>query len=154
MYAAHPEYWPLGLLAGLWVAAEWMVYRRSKRYIPRLFDPKQISGWRPGAKFAFRAAAAAMFFVAAIGPCIRGWSLSTGKPQRDLYLVMDVSRGMLTEDVPGGRWGLAQTLADSLISRAEVDRVGIIAFASMPYVQCPMSADKPLAQKYLRLLHP
>ena len=154
MYLAHGEYWPLGIMAALWVAAEWVVYKRAVRWVPELVDVAQTSGWRPGIKFAFRAGAAAMLFVTALGPSVRGWTLSTGKPERDLYLIMDVSRGMLTEDVPGGRWRLAQTLADSVISQADVDHVGIIAFASMPYVQCPMTADKPLAQKYLRMLHP
>ncbi len=154
MYLAHGEYWPLGAPLALWVAAEWVVYKRSVRWMPELVDTSRISGWRPGAKFALRAAAALMLFATVLGPSVRGWSLTTGKPERDLYLIMDVSRGMLTEDVPGGRWALAQTLADSIISQTDVNQVGIIAFASMPYVQCPMTADKPLAQKYLRMLHP
>ena len=59
----------------------------------------------------------------------------------DLYVLIDVSRSMLAEDVPPSRLGRAKADVAALVNRLEGDRVGLIAFAGQAVVKCPLTVD-------------
>jgi len=59
----------------------------------------------------------------------------------DLYVMIDVSRSMLADDVPPTRLGRAKADVSSLINRLEGERVGLIAFAGQAVVKCPLTVD-------------
>jgi Ca-activated chloride channel family protein len=59
----------------------------------------------------------------------------------DLYILIDVSRSMLAQDVPPSRLGRAKADVAALISRLEGERVGLIAFAGQAVVKCPLTVD-------------
>lgn len=59
----------------------------------------------------------------------------------DLYILIDVSRSMLAQDVPPSRLGRAKSDVAALINRLEGERVGLIAFAGQAVVKCPLTVD-------------
>ena len=51
----------------------------------------------------------------------------------DLYVLIDVSRSMLAEDVPPSRLGRAKADVAALVNRLDGERIGLIAFAGRPW---------------------
>jgi uncharacterized protein YegL len=59
----------------------------------------------------------------------------------DLYVLVDVSRSMLAQDVPPSRLGRAKADVAALVNRLEGERIGLIAFAGQAVVKCPLTVD-------------
>lgn len=59
----------------------------------------------------------------------------------DLYVIIDVSRSMLADDVQPTRLGRAKADVSALVNRLEGDRIGLIAFAGQAVVKCPLTVD-------------
>ncbi len=72
----------------------------------------------------------------------------------DLYVLMDVSRSMLAEDVPPSRLGRAKADVAALVNRLEGERVGLIAFAGQAVVKCPLTVDYDAFRRSLDELDP
>jgi Ca-activated chloride channel homolog len=72
----------------------------------------------------------------------------------DLYVLMDVSRSMLAEDVPPSRLGRAKADVAALVKRLDGERVGLIAFAGQAVVKCPLTVDYDAFRRSLDELDP
>jgi len=72
----------------------------------------------------------------------------------DLYVLIDVSRSMLAEDVPPSRLERAKTDVSALVNRLEGERVGLIAFAGQAVVKCPLTVDYDSFRRALNELDP
>ena len=72
----------------------------------------------------------------------------------DLYVLIDVSRSMLAEDVPPSRLGRAKADVAALLNRLEGERVGLIAFAGQAVVKCPLTVDYDAFRRSLDELDP
>ena len=72
----------------------------------------------------------------------------------DLYVLIDVSRSMLAEDVPPSRLGRAKADVTALVNRLEGERVGLIAFAGQAVVKCPLTVDYDAFRRSLDELDP
>ena len=59
----------------------------------------------------------------------------------DLFVMLDVSRSMLAEDVKPNRLGRAKADIRDLLRKLPGDRVGLIAFAGRPVVKVPLTTD-------------
>ena len=59
----------------------------------------------------------------------------------DVFVLLDVSKSMLTEDVRPNRLTQAKFACEDLLNKLEGDRVGLIAFAATAFVQCPLTVD-------------
>lgn len=68
----------------------------------------------------------------------------------DLFVVLDVSRSMLAEDVRPNRLERAKSDILDLLERLEGDRVGLIVFAGAPVMQVPLTTDQPFFRMMLR----
>ena len=60
---------------------------------------------------------------------------------RDLMMVLDVSRSMLTPDVHPSRLGRAKVDLQDLVKQLRGDRVGLLAFRGKPILLCPLTTD-------------
>ncbi|MEO2016025.1 MAG: VWA domain-containing protein [Fuerstiella sp.] len=60
----------------------------------------------------------------------------------DLFVLLDVSRSMLAEDVKPNRLERAKSDILDLLQKLEGDRVGLIVFAGAPVVQVPLTTDQ------------
>ena len=59
----------------------------------------------------------------------------------DIFVLLDVSKSMLTEDVRPNRLGQAKYAVQDLLEKLRGDRIGLIAFAGTAFVQCPLTVD-------------
>ena len=72
----------------------------------------------------------------------------------DLYVLIDVSRSMLAEDVVPSRLGRAKADVSALLNRLDGERVGLIAFAGQAVVKCPLTIDYDSFRRALQELDP
>ncbi len=59
----------------------------------------------------------------------------------DLFVAVDTSRSMLSNDVPPSRLERVKLATQDLINELQGDRVGLIAFAGRAFVQAPLTGD-------------
>jgi len=72
----------------------------------------------------------------------------------DLYVMIDVSRSMLADDVVPNRLARAKSDVSSLVNRLQGERVGLIAFAGQAVVKCPLTVDYDSFRRALDELDP
>lgn len=70
----------------------------------------------------------------------------------DIVVAMDVSLSMLAEDIAPSRLEKAKHEVSKLIDILQGDRIGLIAFAGMAHVQCPLTLDYSAAKLFLRMM--
>ena len=106
------------------------------------------------AKLLFRETALVAGLVALAGPKF-GTQYEEVVPRgSDLYVLMDVSRSMLAEDVPPSRLGRAKADVAALVNRLDGERIGLIAFAGQAVVKCPLTVDYDAFRRSLDELDP
>jgi len=105
-----------------------------------------------------------VFKVALIIIAVAFMILSSGRPQIgtkleevkregvDILIALDVSLSMLAEDIKPNRLEKAKHEIDSFIDMLEGDRIGMIAFAGIPFVQCPLTLDYGAAKLFLDIM--
>ena len=118
----------------------------------RLFPAESRS--RFWAKMLLRELAIVAGLVALAGPRF-GTQYEQVVPRgADLYVLIDVSRSMLADDVPPSRLGRAKADVSSLLNRLQGERVGLIAFAGQAVVKCPLTVDYDSFRRSLEELDP
>jgi Ca-activated chloride channel homolog len=60
----------------------------------------------------------------------------------DVFVLLDVSKSMLAEDVPPNRLTQAKYAVQDLLRKLHGDRIGLVAFAGTAFVQCPLTVDE------------
>lgn len=71
------------------------------------------------------------------------------------YLVaLDASRSMLARDVPPSRWAAATNALDRFLAGNRGDRVGLITFAGVAYLNAPLTFDTLALRSMLHYLDP
>lgn len=70
----------------------------------------------------------------------------------DIVIAMDVSLSMTAEDIKPNRLEKAKQEVNGLISRLQGDRVGLVAFAGVAFVQCPLTLDYSAAKMFLDII--
>lgn len=68
---------------------------------------------------------------------------------RELFIALDVSRSMLAEDIKPNRLAFAQSKIKRLLQLLPSERVGLMVFAGVPIVQCPLTRDTGLFSMFL-----
>jgi len=67
----------------------------------------------------------------------------------DIFIALDVSKSMLAEDVKPNRLEKAKHEISGFIDLLQGDRVGLIAFAGLAFVQSPLTLDYSAAKLFL-----
>lgn len=70
----------------------------------------------------------------------------------DIIIALDVSLSMTAEDIKPNRLEKAKHEISSFIDLLKGDRVGLIAFAGIPFVQCPLTLDYSAARLFLDIM--
>jgi len=68
----------------------------------------------------------------------------------DIFVVLDVSRSMLAEDVAPNRLERAKADITDLLKEVQGDRIGLILFAGKAVVKCPLTLDYGFFQLVLK----
>lgn len=72
----------------------------------------------------------------------------------DVVVALDASKSMLARDVEPDRITRAKLELTTLLDSLKGDRVGIVAFAGLAHVQCPLTSDYAAAKLFLRAVDP
>lgn len=60
---------------------------------------------------------------------------------RDIFIAFDISKSMLAEDVQPNRLTLAKNKIKQLLRMLSCERIGLMLFAGVPVIQCPLTTD-------------
>lgn len=70
----------------------------------------------------------------------------------NIYVLIDTSRSMLTEDVYPNRLEAGKRVLTNLILSLKGDRVGFIPFSDSAYIQMPLTDDYNITQNYINAI--
>ncbi len=149
---AFPEYWLwwLGLPVSLGVI--YLVYKRVSHMIRSWFSKEQYDRNHPFTKMLIRMVGFTLLFVALLGVYFPQEEQNVPRVGRDVMFLLDVSSSMNARDLRPSRLEKSRRELRRLIGKLEGDRVGIIAFTDVGFVQCPLTEDLAAALTYLDLL--
>ena len=137
--------WIIPLILVLSIAG---VVRRN-RLLVRMFGTEEraarFSNASPG-KRVFRiillTLAVLLLTVAAARPSWGKQVMQDTSTGRDLLVLFDVSRSMLSDDVKPTRMDHAKWLVREIVKKNPGDRFGLIAFAGESFLICPLTVDR------------
>lgn len=145
---------PPALLALLaWAARERR--RRAAQFIQARLLPALTVGLSPTrqrVRAALLGLAVALLVVALARP---QWGFDWQEVRQrgvDIVIAMDTSKSMLAEDIPPNRLARAKLAALDLVRLARSDRVGLVVFAGVAFLQCPLTLDDQAFRQSLDLL--
>ncbi len=127
-------------LYGLWQRQRSLRRFASQPLLVRLVPPR--SWVRPLLRIVLVSTGLILLVAAMIGP---RWGEREQRVTRrgiDVMILLDVSRSMLARDVYPSRLERAKlSIRDDLLPALAGDRVGLIAFAGVPSLKCPLTSD-------------
>ena len=149
----------LAVLAGL-TAVYWLAKRLKQGIIHALFGNtayQRLSGG--GNRFAKLKATLFItgiifVFIALARP---QWGLEVIQAQGDFaqtVIAVDVSASMRARDVHPDRLTSAKNMLRMLVSHLSHERIGLIAFTSEAYIQCPITTDEDALKYFISSLQP
>lgn len=68
----------------------------------------------------------------------------------DIFLVMDLSSSMLSQDFDPNRLEVSKSVAVDFISKRSYDRIGLVGFAAEGFTQCPLTVDHRVLDNLLK----
>jgi Ca-activated chloride channel family protein len=71
----------------------------------------------------------------------------------DVFIAMDVSNSMLSEDIKPNRLMRAKNFVSNFIDELHNDRLGMIVFAGRAYMQMPLTVDYSAGRMYLKTIN-
>jgi Ca-activated chloride channel homolog len=72
----------------------------------------------------------------------------------DIFIALDISKSMLSEDIAPNRLERASVFAQKIVKSLPGQRVGLIFFAGSAYVQMPLTTDYGTAISFLNTANP
>ena len=131
----------LPCVASLVYVTRWRKRARAALADARLLEqiaPRVLRA-RNGARALLVSAAMLLLCVALLDPRAGGRTETIDQSGIDVMVVIDVSRSMLAEDAKPDRLTHAKQFAADLVDALGSDRVGLIEFAGVPALRCPLT---------------
>ncbi len=137
--------WAVFALAGIGVYGVW-----QRRRALRAFAAERLLGhltprigWaRPLIRLALVVLCLTALVAAIIGPRWGEQEQHVTRRNIDVMVLLDVSRSMLARDIAPNRLDRAKiSIRDDLLPALGGDRVGLITFAGIPTLKCPLTND-------------
>lgn len=150
----YPKYAFLWLAIPVLVAILLMVYRRARQAVGNWFEPSQYRWSFPLLKAALRLGGVACMIFALMGPYQSEEIKEVESLAHEVYILLDVSASMYTEDIRPSRLQKARRELKALVDDLKGDKVGLIVFADHPFVQCPLTHDLQAVKLFLDLADP
>jgi len=144
---SHP-FWLWGLIAiPLLVAWRWWLLKRGRRSQPYPLT-EVVAGysgsgkWFPWIPAGLALAAAAAVILALARPYRTLGRTEVTTEGVAILVCMDISGSMRAEDFqPSNRMDVARTVVADFIRRRTEDRLGLVTFAALPFLRCPLTTD-------------
>ncbi|MEX0818170.1 MAG: VWA domain-containing protein [Pirellulaceae bacterium] len=161
MYLESPQLllllWLLPAVGGLLVYAQRRRVAAAHRFAGDVMSQRLMptaAGGRNGTKAIALLVGLGLLVFAAARP---RWGVYFEDVQSrgvDMFVLLDVSRSMLAEDVAPNRLERAKSDIRDLLPYLEGDRVGLIAFAGAAVVQTPLTTDQGFFRMVLDVTDP
>lgn len=144
----------------LLAAAAWLGMKLKARLVRALFGPEAYTKLTAGLRPVTRWRGALFFltllflFLALAGP---QWGTEVVEAQgafAQTVIAVDVSASMRAQDLKPDRLDNAKSMLRMLVSNLKDERIGIIAFTSQAYVQCPITTDEDALDYFINSLKP
>lgn len=144
----HPtSFWLLALVPVLAVFLIW-AFRARRRALERFAAPplcdRLAASVNPATRLWKAVLLVGTVLLGAVALAQPRWGFEWREVKRkgvDVFVVLDVSKSMLAEDVRPNRLTQAKFAVEDLLNKLEGDRIGLIAFAGTAFVQCPLTID-------------
>lgn len=159
--------WVFLLLPLPWLFYRWLppaIPQQSSLKAPFFNELEQlVCSNKPGLPYRGKALVMALVWLLLIGSAARPQTihqeLHFPDNSRALFLAIDISNSMLTADLqldgePASRMSLVKSLANTLLAQRPGDRIGLILFASQPYLQSPPTLDHTTLNYWLTHIQP
>lgn len=140
---------PIGLLFG------WL-QRKRLRQVASLIDAGLWSAmspqWLPRRAFGRLYLVLAAFLLFGIALARPQWGFTWREVRRtglDIIVVVDTSRSMLATDLKPNRLQQAKWGMRDMLSQLHGDRVGLVVYSGVSYLQCPLTSDYSALMMYI-----
>jgi Ca-activated chloride channel family protein len=124
-------------------------YSRGRRVISRFLDEVMVRRLVPVisfGRFLFScvcfSVALVFIIISAACPMFGEYFEDVSTRGCDVFVLLDVSRSMLAEDVSPNRLERAKSSIRDLLDKVVGDRVGLLVFAGKPIIKVPLTTDR------------
>lgn len=104
-------------------------------------------------KFLIRTFYFSLLIIALLGPSFGNLKKEVKSISKDIYLVVDISLSMNATDIEPSRLEKTKLELKNIIRSFSSDRVGLIAFGSSAFIQCPSTYDQSALTLFIETLH-
>ncbi len=157
----NPIFLYLLLIIPVMVMVRLLSDRHRRRRIRRFGDEvlvkqmmEDVSPLRGKVKFWLLTAALALLIVVLARPQM-GTRISRETRQGiEAIICMDISNSMLATDVAPSRLAKSKLLVENMIDKFVNDKVGLVIYAGVPFVQLPITSDYVSAKMFMHSISP
>ncbi|MFH0947785.1 MAG: VWA domain-containing protein [Elusimicrobiota bacterium] len=146
----------LVLIITVVVIVEYISEKKKREFVRGLFSKENIAKLFTNyderiieLKKVLKILGLAFFIFALSGPQFGSKWTEMKKYGVDVIIAIDVSKSMLAQDIKPNRIEKAKSELTMLIDKLSGNRLGIIAFAGRPFLQCPLTLDTSAAKIFL-----
>lgn len=154
-FAAFENWYVFGAVIAL-IACACFAFYKKRTLIDQLAKPqfhsvvlRHYCQWRIIVRLILWMIAFATVVCALLQPQWGKKEQTVEQEGRELFIALDVSRSMLAEDIKPNRLVFAQSKIKRLLQLLPAERVGLMVFAGVPIVQCPLTRDMGLFSMFL-----
>jgi len=152
--------WLLAVVPPALVVFFWWAMRRREQLLTQFVQARLLSALTVGispARQKFRYTCIVLAVVCAIFALARPqWGSTWDEVKQrglDIVVAIDTSKSMLATDIAPNRLERAKLAALELMQDAKADRLGLVAFAGLAYLQCPLTIDDVAFQQSVQSLN-
>jgi len=152
--------WLLLVIPPAMVVFFWWAMRRRQMLLTQFVQARLLSALTVGispARQKFRFTCLVLAVACAIIALARPqWGSTWDEVKQkglDIVVAIDTSKSMLATDIAPSRLERAKLAALELMQDAKTDRMGLVAFAGLAYLQCPLTIDDVAFQQSVQSLN-
>ncbi|MFH0736551.1 MAG: VWA domain-containing protein [bacterium] len=155
----HTEYLYILYLIPIIIGLFWYILRKNKKQLNDFAEKSLHETIIPKLsykKFILKFSVYLLAFILAIlslaSPQIGARLAEVKQTGIDVFILLDVSKSMLAEDIRPSRLEKAKFEITRLIQKLRGDRIGLIIFSGQAYVQFPLTTDYAAANLFLNAI--
>lgn len=145
----HPLFAVFGAIGAVfWIISFFYVFKKAQIYIPKKYKKSSVA-WLRSIAFLIGLIGWGYISYALMGPR-KPMGLSKNTIEvNDIFIVLDLSRSMLAEDLKPNRVEAAKQKVREFTDLHIQDRIGIVIFAERVFTLLPLSTDLNLISKMI-----
>ncbi|GAB4341088.1 MAG: VWA domain-containing protein [Calditrichia bacterium] len=153
---ANPQFFYFYILIPLLIGFFWWSFRKKRKILAKIGDEELVASLTRSVskkKQVWKVVLVLFAFIVGIfalaDPQIGTKLENVERKGVDIFIALDVSKSMLAEDVAPNRLEKAKHEIAAFIDRLRGDRIGLICFSGISFVQCPLTLDYSAAKLFL-----